>query len=69
MNTRADRAWDRRVRETRDESIRRFGDKPDPFAILEAIVDAAPGPTFRRYVDPLAIEFAAARAIGKEIDP
>ena len=58
-----------RVRKALAESLRRFGEQPDPVAILTAIVDSAPGVTFREWIDPLVIEFAAGRAIGRTVDP
>lgn len=59
-----------RVRRARAESLRRFGPKPDPLAVLSALVDQVPGPTYRGgFVDSLVIEFAAARVVGRDIKP
>lgn len=55
------RAWRKRERGAEAESRRIFGANPSPMAILQAIVDSTPGPSFVRYVDQMAIEHAARR--------
>lgn len=61
--------WRRRIAEAKAESLRRFGPTPDPYAVLTAIVDSSPGAHFVEHIDQLVIEFAAARILGRKLEP
>lgn len=47
----------------RDEAIQRFGKRPEPLHILQAMIDSAPGCNFREWIRNAVLVEAAKMAI------
>jgi hypothetical protein len=58
-----ERRWAREWAARERESMKRFGLRPDPIEVLRALVDAAPGPVYREFIDGRVIEAAARRVL------
>jgi hypothetical protein len=57
-------SWPQRVLAAERESVKLFGEKPDPIAVLRAWVRTLPGPTYQPpYLDPMVVQAAATRLV------